>query len=235
MRVSRRLALAVVVSAAGLPPSSAVAAPTLQTDKPCYTPGESITFTGGGYTAGGDVNFFFSLMGENGSKLLSGRAPAIADAAGAISQVFAAPPLASSDDTRETIFTTANDATLLAGGGPPEEGFGHAEAQLSVFDVWVNAWEGDRVDPRGKTKISAYGYEPAKQLWAHYVLHGKRVKSVLVGSLTGPCGDLTKTIRQFPFRPVPAGTYAVYFQGSKTLNKRLGTPYSKVRVDTAAG
>jgi hypothetical protein len=72
-------------------------------------------------------------------------------------------------------------------------------------------------------------------LWAHYVLRGKRVKSLLVGSLTGPCGDLTKTIRQFPFRPVRAGTYAVYFQGSKTLNKRLGTPYRKVRVDAAAG
>ena len=231
MRV--RNTLGAVVAAAVLP-ASAQAAPTLQTDKPCYTPDEPITFTGTGYTPGGEVAFFFSLAGENGSKLLAGRDPVIADATGAIRSVFPAPGLASSDDTREQIFTTANDQARMAPGAPPiapEETVGISQVELSIFDVWVDEWErGGRVDPRGKTKIAAYGYEPAKKLWAHYVLKGKRVKTVEIGALKGPCGDLTKTIRQFPFRPVAPGSYSIYFQGSRTLDKSLGTPYRRVRV-----
>ena len=56
MRV--RYTLGAVIAAAILP-ASAQAAPTLQTDKPCYTPDEPITFTGNGYTPGGEVGFFF--------------------------------------------------------------------------------------------------------------------------------------------------------------------------------
>jgi hypothetical protein len=234
MRVT--LGVAMFLAAASTAPAAQAAA-TLQTDKPCYTPDEQMMLTGGGYTPGGHVNFVFQLAGKYGSNLLMSRAPAFADASGAISEPFGAPQLASSDDTQEQLFVTANDETRLAPGAPPmppEETFAAATTMLSAFDVFVTAWEGNRVDPRGKTRIAAYGYEPAKQLWAHYVLRGKRVKTVLIGPLTGPCGDLTKTIRQFPFRPVPAGTYSVYFQGSRLLDKRLGTPYLKVRVTKPA-
>jgi hypothetical protein len=231
MRVRNTLGAVVAVA---ILPASAQAAPTLQTDKPCYTPDEPITFTGAGYTPGGEVGFVFSLMGENGSKLLAARDPVIADANGAIRSVFNAPRLASSDDTREQIFTSASDQARLADGAPPvapEETFGVSQVELSIFDVWVDEWErGGRGDARGKTKITAYGYEPATKLWAHYVLKGKRVKTVEIGALKGPCGDLTKTIRQFPFRPVAPGTYSIYFQGSRTLDKSLGTPYRRVRV-----
>jgi hypothetical protein len=192
-----------------------------------------MTLTGGGFTPGGHVDFAFQLMGRYGSNLMFSRNPAFADASGAIHDVFGAPDLASSDDTQEQVSITANDETRLAPGAtpvPPEETFAAATTMLSVFDVFVPAWENKRVDPRGKTRIYAYGYEPATKLWAHYVLRGRRVKTVPVGPLTGPCGNLTKTIRQFPFRPVPAGTYSIYFQGSRFLDKRLGTPYMKVRV-----
>ena len=84
--------------------------------------------------------------------------------------------------------------------------------------------------PARQDEDPAYGYEPATKLWAHYVLKGKRVKTVEIGALKGPCGDLKKTIRQFPFRPVARGTYSIYFQGSRTLDKSLGTPYRRVRV-----
>jgi hypothetical protein len=230
MRV--RYTLGTVVAAAILP-ASAQAAPTLQTDKPCYTPNEPITFTGTGYTPGGEVAFFFSLLGENGSKLLGARDPVIADATGAIRSVFNAPDLASSDDTREQMFTSANDQARMAPGAPPiapEETVGLSQVELSIFDIWVDEWErGGRINPRGKTKITAYGFEPATKLWAHYVLKGKRVKTVQIGALKGPCGDLSKTIRQFPFRAAP-GVYSIYFQGSRTLDKSLGTPYRRVRV-----
>ena len=43
------------------------------------------------------------------------------------------------------------------------------------------------------------------------MLRGEAVKSVRVGRLTGPCGALKKRFRQFAFKPVPKGTYTVYF------------------------
>jgi hypothetical protein len=232
MRVT--LGVVALLAAAASTAPAAHAAPTLQPDKPCYTPGESMTLTGGGFTAGGHVDLTVQLTGRYGSNLLFAREPAFADASGAIRQVLGAPDLASSDDTQENVTITASDETRLAPDAPPtppEETFAAATTMLSMFDVFVPAWEqGGRVNARGKTRIYAYGYEPATKLWAHYVLRGKRVKTVLVGPLTGPCGDLTKTIRQFPFTPVPAGTYSIYFQGSRFLNKRMGTPYLKVRV-----
>jgi hypothetical protein len=210
---------------------ASAAMPTLQTDRPCYTPGESITYTGGGYTPNGEVDFFFSLMGKNGSKLLAGN-PTDADGSGNIRATYEAPELASSDDTSEGLVATANDQARQAPGStaPPEDQFGAAEATLSTFDVFVPPWDDHKVDPRRKVRVKAFGYEPATRLWAHYVRNGHLVKTVFIGKLRGPCGNLTKRIREFPFRPVPAGTYAVYFQGSKRLDKRQGTPYRRVRV-----
>src|SRR6478736_2380219 len=66
---------------------TAAANPTLTVDKPCYTPGEDITFDGAGYTPSGNVNFLFSLRGPNGNNLLASRTPAVADAAGGIHYV----------------------------------------------------------------------------------------------------------------------------------------------------
>jgi hypothetical protein len=65
------------------------------------------------------------------------------------------------------------------------------------------------------------------------VLKGKRVKSVLIGNLTAPCGDLIKHIREFPFRPVPPGNYTVYFTGSQQLDKHSGGAYRNVIVSKA--
>jgi hypothetical protein len=76
-------------------------------------------------------------------------------------------------------------------------------------------------------KIQAFGFEPATRLWAHYVLRGKVPKTVALGALKGPCG-------KFPFRPVPAGTSQVYFQGKKAFDKQGSwIRYPKVKVTTA--
>ena len=214
---------------------TAAATPTLTVDKPCYTPGEDITFDGTGYTPTGNVSFFFSLKGAKGNNLLESRNPAVADAAGSIHYVVGAPDLASSDDTEENLFSTANDETRLAPPNVPDaNSFGAAEAKISIWDVWADPWGNGPAAPRKPMKLQAFGFAPAKRLWAHYVLHGKVVKTVALGALKGPCGDLTKTIRQFPFRPVPAGTYQVYFEGQKVFDKRaMWIRYPKVKVTTA--
>src|SRR5690242_10165451 len=99
--VMTRLPLTAALTATVLTVSVAQAAgaPALQTDHPCYTPNEDMTFTGTGYTPGGNVNLVLSLTGKFGSNLLMAKQPAVADPAGAIRQVLTAPELASSDDT----------------------------------------------------------------------------------------------------------------------------------------
>jgi hypothetical protein len=228
------LAMAVIAGAIVVAGAAGQAMPTLDADRPCYTPGETMTLTGAGFAPGSSVGFVFQLMGVHGSNLRFGNTPATADPAGTFSTRYGAPKLASSDDFQERLFMTANEQPPaeqpLPPTGPP---FGVAQVLVSTFDVFVAPWDRRQVDPRKTVTVRAYGYEPATKLWAHYVLRGKRVKTVYVGALTGPCGNAVKHIREFPFRPVPAGTYSVYFQGSQTLDKRLFTPYRRVVVPRA--
>jgi hypothetical protein len=228
------LAVALTASAIVVPGVSGQAMPTLKADRGCYTPGEAITLTGAGFTPGSSVGFFFQPMGAHGNNLLASSAPATADVGGNFSTRYGAPKLASSDDVQEQLFITANEQTPAGQPDPPEgPPFGVAQVLLSTFDVLVAPWDRSQVDPRKMITVRAYGYEPSTKLWAHYVLRGKRVKTVYVGALTGPCGNAVKHMREFPFRPVAAGTYSVYFQGSQTLNKLIGTPYRQVTVPRA--
>ena len=67
------------------------------------------------------------------------------------------------------------------------------------------------------TTFRVMGWEPYRTVYAHYFLNGKRIKTVEIGSVSGPCGDMTKKVRQFPFRPVPAGRYRIRFTGTHLL------------------
>jgi hypothetical protein len=222
---------ALATAALAAPVAGAAAAPTLQTDRPCYTPNEDITFTGAGYSPSGNVNLFLQLQGKFGSNLLFSKAPAVADAAGAFSKVLTAPDLASSDDTQEKLFVSANDEARLQSGPETPDSFAAAQTLLSAWDVAVDPWDQKSVDPRKTVQFRAYGFAPGKRLFAHYVLNGTRVATAFVGNLTGPCGDLKKRMREFPFRPVKPGTYAVYFQASRVFDKRVAwVRYSNVTV-----
>jgi len=53
---------------------------------------------------------------------------------------------------------------------------------------------------------------------------------VRIGALQGACGDLTKRIRQFPFRPVAAGAWTIRFTGSQVFDKRDMWISYRVRV-----
>jgi hypothetical protein len=179
------------------------------------------------------VPFTFRFSGDNGSNTVSGDHPDVADASGAFTTTYVAPKLASSDDVTEDMLATAADQSQIDANGPSDAAYGLAQATLSIFDVFVPPWDAKRVDPRKKVTIAAAGFEPATKLWAFYVRGGKTVKRVFVGKLDPPCGDIVVRMREFPFRPVPAGDYAVYFQGSKKLDRSIGTPYKHVRVTRA--
>jgi hypothetical protein len=209
-------ACGLLLTAALAAPALAAAAPTVSTDLPCYSPGQPIALSGAGYTPGGDVAIFFNLAGAHGHNLVTPN-PLKADGAGGLTGRLPAPDLASDNDLRETVTISANDQVRLAPGAPPlppEETFGMTQFELSAVDALVRPWFSGRGNPRALTTFKVVGWEPFHKVSVHYLLNGKRIKTVLVGSVSGPCGDLTKKMRQFPFRPVPAGRYRIRFTGT---------------------
>jgi hypothetical protein len=204
----------------------------LTVDRPCYIPGQAINLEGAGYTPGGQVAMLASLHGRVGNDVGMFEDPLTPDTAGAIGGRLRAPNLASSDDTEEQVTLTANDQQRIQADAPPEEQFGAANFKLSAFGVDVAAWDAGRVDPRKATTFAAYGFEGlGPVLYAHYLLRGKLVKTVHAGALSGDCGNLTKTMKQFPFRPVPPGDYRVEFDTSRRYSPRaegIFIPHVKV-------
>ena len=210
-------ACGLVLTAALAVPALATAAPTLTADLPCYSPGQPIGLQGAGYTPAGDVGVVFSLAGAHGNNTGPVKDPLKADAAGGIHGTLPAPQLASDSDMRETVTLTATDQARIGPTGPigpPEESFAATQFTLSAVDVLVIPWLIGHVSPRGLTTFRVNGWEPYRKVYAHYFLNGRRIKTVEIGSVSGPCGDMTKKVRQFPFRPVPAGRYRIRFTGT---------------------
>jgi hypothetical protein len=209
-------ACGLLLTAALAVPALAAAAPTLNADLPCYSPGQPIGLSGAGYTPAGDVGLIFQLSGRRGSNMVAPNSLK-ADAAGGISARLPAPALASDNDLREDVVVTANDLARIGPNGPlgpPEESFAVTHFLLSAVDVLVSPWLIGNGNPRALTTFKVVGWAPYRRVYAHYFLKGKRIKTVQIGSVSGPCGDLTKKVRQFPFRPVPAGRYRIRFTGT---------------------
>ena len=235
VRNTRRFLLAatLIISSLALVPTVATASPALRADRACYRPGDPIALAASAFTPNAPIGFIFQLQGDNGSKILADDHSPNADVTGALNITYRAPDLASSDDRREELFISANDQTKLGPNGPigpPEESFAHVTTRLSQWGVLADAWMNGRADPRRVVHLRAFGWTQEKTLWAHYFLGTKRIKSVRIGALQGACGDLTKRIRQFPFRPVAAGAWTIRFTGSQTFDKRDMWISYRVRV-----
>jgi hypothetical protein len=228
-----RLGVAVAAATALLAlPSAVAAAPTLSVDRPCYTPGQAIKASGGGYTPGGEVMMNMSVFSPFGNTYYFRPDPLIADAGGNISETARAPELASNKELEETASLAANDQQRIQQNAPQEEAVGSAIFKLSIFAVAVVPWGAHKGDPRKLTRFSAYGFEGlGPVLYAHYFLRGKLKKTVRVGALAGDCGNLTKKMRQFPFRPVPPGDYRIDFDTSRTYSSKAeGIRFAHVKV-----
>jgi hypothetical protein len=89
---------------------------------------------------------------------------------------------------------------------------------LTGVDALVGPWLSGRGNPRAVTTFKIVGWEPFRKVYVHYFLNGNRIKTVELGSVSGPCGDLTKKLRQFPFRPLPAGRYKIRFTGTRVFD-----------------
>jgi hypothetical protein len=224
--------LACTAVAAVAAPAFAIADPTIQADRPCYVPGQQQHLTGSGYEPNKEVTLSYNQSGPHGNGTRTGTTTA--DGAGNINAFFKTPDLASSDDTQETVNLGAFSTDLAQ--GPTAPPLGTTQFRTSILDALVPAWESRKGSPRRMTTFYGWGFEAVggKTLYAHYVLRGKLRKTVAIGRLSGPCGDVKKRGRQFPFRPVRAGDYKVKLDATKRYpNKSPGYTYKHVKVRRA--
>jgi hypothetical protein len=69
--------------------------------------------------------------------------------------------------------------------------------------------------------VGGFTHDIGKTLYMHYVRHGRAVHTQRLGTIKGPCGTFTRHIREFDFRPVPAGTYAIRFSTRAVFRARV--------------
>jgi hypothetical protein len=215
--------LVLAATAAATLPATASATPTLHADRACYTEQQPIMLSGAGYTPGGPIRFLGNFSGNAGNAdAVPLGAPITADPAGGLSFRLPAPALSSNRDVTETLTISANDQTKQAVQPPlpPSEQAAGVQVTLSLWAVGVRAWAGGRGDPKASSDFLGVGWEPFRRIYAHYFLGGKRVRSIRIGAVSGPCGNLAKRIRQFPFRPVRAGDWTVYFSPTQIFDRR---------------
>jgi hypothetical protein len=206
MTSRRPLIPAVLAATVVLAPAAAAQSPppTLAWDRECYTEHQPMTFSGTGYTPGGEVELEFSRIGS-----VLGTYGTTADAGGAIGDFVLATEqdmLAEGED-RETRFVSANDRTRIdQGAQPPESQFATG---AFTFTRWMGFSPG-RYVPGRKAAVEIYGWAFAEGEPAYLLFRkGRRtVASVRVGTIAGPCGDIEQRIK-VP-RRLRAGAYKVW-------------------------
>jgi len=205
-------------------------ATTLSVDHECYRPGQSTLVTGDGYTPGGEVDLSFTIVGANGGgggDTLSTQA----DDAGRVDVETFGPNLPWKESPA-TVFLSATDQEQAGEGEPP-----HASTKfrLENFDAWVPLWNRGIGKPGRPARFELTGFtrETGRTAYVHYVRNGRLRKTVAVGQVKGACGDLFKSVKQFPFRPVPAGRWSIKVDTKRRYpNHAVGRRYH-VRVSPA--
>jgi hypothetical protein len=216
----------IVTTAAALLSTAAVAhaAPSVSVEKPCYSEGQEMVLSGQGFDPSSELSLDLTLTTQQSGAHRTETFPESSDASGVFDASFTTPSLMADQDDTEQIDITVSDAQHHAAS---------ASSKLSIIDAYVAPWESHKANPRKKATFEGWGFGTVggKKLYAHYVRKGKLRKTVAVGTLTGPCGNISKRMRQFPFRPVKAGTYRIDLDATKKWpNNSPGYTYSKVKV-----
>jgi hypothetical protein len=228
MRRTSLPALPAVVAAAGLALAPAAPAQTpppaagVTFDRTCYAPGDVIQQTGHDFTPNASILQLVTLLGPNGGGPLATLSATFnADATGAFAIRLRAPNLARDTDRTEQAASVFNDqAAAPAPDATPAIG-PTVLWTLSAWNANIPQWAGGTADPRRSMTIDTYGWTvDGDTLYAHYFRGTTHVRTVRIGALTGPCGNLRKTVRQFPFRRVRAGQWRVFFSATPVLDKQ---------------
>ena len=213
----RPLVIGLALAVCALAAASASADPAVTLDRACYSPGDTITRTGSGFTPGGQVTESVAFQTDTLPVISLGSiaGPTIAaDAQGAFKDTVRAPRLRrpTKDYTEAAIDTFTDPAN------PSKPAM--VKWTLSDWFIYVGAWYRRAGHPGEAMTVDAYGWTTrGTTLYMHYFRNGKRYKTVRVGRLQGPCGDLTKRLVQFPFAHVKPGKWKVFFSTTKLLDK----------------
>jgi len=216
------------------------ATPTLSVSQTCITPGDNAAVAGSGFSPNGPVELVLGVDGAHAHNSAP-FATVKADSTGALPAGIglSIAHLTSKRDLEETLTLTANDQRLIQAGTPiGPQTTAKVQVITTTPDFRVRAWDANHFNPRQKTTFTARGLgsgvKPEPDLYIAYALHGRIVKRVRLGALKGPCGNLRRTMRQFPFRPVAAGSYSIYLAPTKASkpDQQL-LVYSQIRVSKA--
>lgn len=181
----------------------AAAAPTLTTDRTCYTYNQTIRLSGSGYQPGSA-----QTVSIDGKPLRSGKNTFVPTAQGKVpdNAQFLAPPPAEPQTSVRTYTVTASSSPS----GTP------VTARTTFQVVHTNVGVSPPFITPGRVLYKALGFTYGPNLYVHY-LKGRRQRHVatrLIGPVHGACGRLRKRVRMFLFRPVRPATYTLVFDNS---------------------
>ena len=177
-------------------PSAAMAGTiSVSPQKPCYRSGESVVFSGTGFTPGGAV------LLNTGNLLLDS---VTADAQGAFTRSV---QLSRSSGQALTGYAAIDAATATTSSA--------LSLNVSAVAVAVKRLRGA---PSIRRHITARGFTTGTVLYAH--VRGARLRrNVRIGRLRGACATLKARKRLLP-RTVPAGSYVIQFDTNRRYSAR---------------
>ncbi len=219
-------AVLTTLAGAGAAPAAASAAATLAVDRPCYAQGEVIDVSGAGFTPGGTVSLSFTGAGVGLNELqtdLAGRVRAGFEVRERDLEVFLGP-----DEVQgEVLLAAVDQPPGTDPAAPPAADPAAPPAAASTSFLLTRfgaAWnqDADAFRPRRRLDVEVAGFTGAagRTVYLHYVRGGRRVATVSLGRLRGPCGTLRRTLpRAFParaLRALQAGRWRLAFTLSRT-------------------
>ena len=191
-----RTAVLPALALAALAVPAAASAASLSVSKSCYGPGERVSFSGGGYTANGQV-----AVSVGGQQL----GVTNANQVGEIAVDLPAPTIKGKQ--RTDVFTATDQTNLALVATAP--------VKLTSLNVKVTPKNGD---PSKAKRIVARGFTSGKTLYAH-VRRGKNKRNVKVGKLKGACKTLD--VKRKIFLPnAAAGVYNVQFDSKRKYSSK---------------
>jgi hypothetical protein len=213
MLAARRALPTLAVLATAAIPTAAHAA-TVSTDRACYAPGDRVTETASGFTPNTEVTENLSVISPRTNGFWNFSAPSVTtDGQGAFSRMLRAPSIQAAGDREETAMSSFTDQA-----NPSVPVF--AQWTLSDWALQIKEWARHVAKPGRRMTIDTYGWtSEAGTLYAHYYRGSTHLKSVRIGAATGDCGNLKKSVPQFPFKKVKAGEYTLYVSPTASLDK----------------
>ncbi len=197
-----RTAVVPAIAVAALAVPAAAPAASLSVNKSCYGPAEQVKFSGGGYTANGQVS-----LSVGGQQL----GVTNANPVGEIAVSLPAPSIKGKE--RTDVFTASDQTNLALTANAP--------VRLTSLNVKVTPKNGD---PSKSKRIVARGFTNGKTLYAH-VRRGKAKRNVKVGKLKGACKTLDVKRKLFLPNAVP-GVYNVHFDSRRRYSAKTAPQVS---------